>query len=467
MNRIDLLASLTKGSTIVCDVGCDHSYVLIDSIKKYGVKKGIAADIADGPLQIAKRNIADANLSDKISIIQSSGFDKIDEEFDTCIIAGMGGSLIVDLLSAGYEKIKNKKLILQANNARYKVRKFLMEHGFTISEEYSLFDQNKYYEMIVAIPQSITYTELDLQYGPILRRNQTVEFQNHYNGLALNYKAALSSIEDERKKNELINKIKEIEFVMNQTNEKNYICNTENYYTSYFIDEQTRPTIVVSAGGGYQYTSPRESKPVADVFNAFGYHVVVVNYRETKTEPYPMPSKYLAYVLNTVKKDARVSKIIGMGFSAGGHNMLEVALHHNQYDGDVCPDLLILGYPVVTSHERYWHEGSFRNLLLDQFDDQKLRSYLSLEKQVSHDAPDLFLWGTITDESVDVMNSLLLVEAYHKLGLNVEYHLFPMGGHGLSVCNESSGEGNPEKINPYIAKWTMLADGWIRKKLNL
>lgn len=466
MNRIDLLASLTKGSTIVCDVGCDHAYVLIDSIKKYGVKKGIAADIADGPLQIAKRNISDANLTDKVSIIQSSGFDKIDMEFDTCIIAGMGGSLIVDLLSAGYEKIKNKKLILQANNARYKVRKFLKEHSFTIIEEYSLLDQKKYYEMIVAIPQPSEYSELDLKYGPILRRNQTVEFINHYNAIVLNYKTALESIEDEFKKNELINEIKEIEFIMNQTDKK-YICDTDNYYTTYFIDEEARPTIVVSAGGGYQYTSPRESKPVADAFNSLGYHVVVVNYRETKNEAYPMPSRYLAYVLDLMKKDSRVSKIIGMGFSAGGHNMLEVSLHHNQYEGDVRPDLLVLGYPVVTSDKRYWHEGSFRNLLLEQFDDESLRNYLSLETQVTADAPDMFLWGTITDESVDVMNSLLLVEAYHKLNLNAEYHLFPMGGHGLSVCNADSAQDNPEKINPYIARWTTLANEWIRKKLGL
>lgn len=55
MNRINLLASLCKGSNIVCDIGCDHAYVLIEAIKSYNVKKGIASDIGVGPLEMAKK----------------------------------------------------------------------------------------------------------------------------------------------------------------------------------------------------------------------------------------------------------------------------------------------------------------------------------------------------------------------------------------------------------------------------
>ena len=39
MNRLDLIASYTKGSKVVCDIGCDHAYALIDAITKYGVEK--------------------------------------------------------------------------------------------------------------------------------------------------------------------------------------------------------------------------------------------------------------------------------------------------------------------------------------------------------------------------------------------------------------------------------------------
>ena len=57
MNRLDLIASYTKGSKIVCDIGCDHAYALIDAINKYGVEKGIPADINEGPLNNAIKTI--------------------------------------------------------------------------------------------------------------------------------------------------------------------------------------------------------------------------------------------------------------------------------------------------------------------------------------------------------------------------------------------------------------------------
>ena len=139
--------------------------------------------------------------------------------------------------------------------------------------------------------------------------------------------------------------------------------------------------------------------------------------------------------------------------------------HHEKYGEGTRPDLLILGYPVVTADERYWHMGSFKNLLLEDFNDINLREYLSLETQVKSDAPDLFLWGTITDESVHVMNSILLLEAYKKNNCNIEYHCFPMGGHGLSVCNLESAENNIDKVNPYVEKWIKLVDSWLEEKL--
>ncbi|MGM9970295.1 MAG: alpha/beta hydrolase [Anaeroplasma sp.] len=245
--------------------------------------------------------------------------------------------------------------------------------------------------------------------------------------------------------------------------EKFFINNTKNYYRTYFLDNNKRPTVVISAGGGYKYTSPRESEPVQEIYNQAGFHVVIVNYRETD-DAYPVPSNNLAYVLKLLRNDDRVGEIIGLGFSAGGHNMLEVTLHYQKYG--VKPDLIMLGYPVVTSNKEYFHEGSFINLLKEDFNKQDLMTYLSLETQVTSEAPDLFLWGTFTDESVNVMNSLLLLEAYKKNNCNAEYHLYPMGGHGLSVANAKSAEGNPDKINPYIGQWIYQSIKWINLKLN-
>lgn len=450
---------------MVCDIGCDHGYVLIEAIQDFGVERGIACDIARGPLQAASEHIASRGLKNSVSLVLSDGFRDVTEDFDTAVVAGMGGMLISEILINGREKIKGKRLVLQANHDRARVRRTLSALGFRITEEYAFLDHGKYYEVMVAEPGTAQYLPLDYTYGPLLRQEKNTAFQTHYRKVYKSISAAVERIRNENQRREKLAELKDIEYILGDVDmNKKYIEDTKNYYDAYFLDEQARPTIVVSPGGGYAYTSARESAPVARLFNGYGYHVVVVHYRETAEEAYPMPAKYMAYVLRLLQRDARVKKIIGLGFSAGGHNLLEVSLHTDEY-GIRPLDLLMLGYPVITTDERYWHQASFVNLLKQNFENIELRSRLSLETQVTKDAPDLFLWGTYTDESVNVMNSLLLIEAYRKSNCNVEYHMFPMGGHGLSVCTAESADGNPEKINPYIGRWTEFAEIWLKEKL--
>lgn len=249
--------------------------------------------------------------------------------------------------------------------------------------------------------------------------------------------------------------------------EKKFILNTNNYYRTYFLDNKKRPMAIICPGGGYKYTSARESEPVVNKFLENGFHACVINYRET-LDIYPNPGNYIGFVINEMKNNSLVDKMIGVGFSAGGHALLEYCLHYDKYKYNVKPDLLILGYPVITSDKKCAHLGSFNELLKEKSNKRRLRRYLSLEKEVNeNNAVDLFLWGTYTDKSVPVENSLKLIEAYRKVDASIEYHLFPFGGHGLSVANAESSDGKKELESSYIAKWFNLAIEWINYKLNL
>ena len=244
---------------------------------------------------------------------------------------------------------------------------------------------------------------------------------------------------------------------------KHYLLNTSNYYETFFIDEKTRPIIVIAPGGAYRYTSEREAEPIAKVFNKGGYHALILHYRET-LDTYPFTGKLVYETLKEIKLDKRVSKIVLLGFSAGGHLMCEYSLHYKDY-GNIKPDLLMLSYPVITSDERYSHKFSFETLLGDKYNDLKIRKYVSLENAVTADAPDLFLWGTYTDEAVNVMNSFLLVNAYYKNHLNCEYHMYSKGGHGLALGNKKTSNGEAKNIEPLVTTWTKLALNWLDSKL--
>lgn len=246
--------------------------------------------------------------------------------------------------------------------------------------------------------------------------------------------------------------------------EKKYLLDSPNYMISYFLDNEVRPHIVLTPGGAYHHCSKREGKPVADVFLKAGYNVTIVEYRET-TDFYPYPGKCLADAFNNLRSDKRVSKLIGMGFSAGGHLMLDVSLHHEEYHTSK-PDYLILGYPVVTTKKKYWHGLSFELLLGDKFNDEALLKHLSLEREVTKAAPELFLWNTVTDESVNAKNSILLLEAYYKNKVNVEYHLYQKGPHGIALANKASSGGEAKYIVPVAQNWPKLAINWLNDKLN-
>jgi tRNA (adenine22-N1)-methyltransferase len=93
----------------------------------------------------------------------------------------MGGNLIKDILSDSLDKIKDKKLILEPNNDQMVVRKFLMDAGFMIVDEYAISENGKYYEIIVAKKGNITYTENELKFGPILLKKKPEAFISYYN----------------------------------------------------------------------------------------------------------------------------------------------------------------------------------------------------------------------------------------------------------------------------------------------
>ncbi len=181
MERLKKIASYTKGSRVVCDIGCDHAYALIFAIKEYDVSCGFAVDIAEGPLKNALKMIEQAKLEDKIKTIQSDGFTALNKDmFDTAIIAGMGGILMCSILAQGLEKIRDKTLILEANQDTSKVREFLASHDFKIVEETALIEEDKYYEILVAKPGHASYNPYDIAYGPIIRKTKPEDFLKHY-----------------------------------------------------------------------------------------------------------------------------------------------------------------------------------------------------------------------------------------------------------------------------------------------
>lgn len=136
----------------VADIGCDHAFVSIYLVSQKFFDKAIAMDVKKGPLLIAEKNIELYGVSDKVVTRLSDGFDKLDVcEADTAVMAGMGGELMVDILRRGSLHTNNGiSLVLQPQSEPEKVRKYLLDIGYKITDEIMLIDEEKYYVVIRA-----------------------------------------------------------------------------------------------------------------------------------------------------------------------------------------------------------------------------------------------------------------------------------------------------------------------------
>ena len=182
-NRLEALTFFVPYNSKVIDVGTDHALLPIYLIENDLVCNPIiASDNKYGPLETAKKNIAMYDLQSKISLCLSDGLKEVESDFDCVIIAGMGGSLISKILNDSKEKLeKVKTLILQPNNSEYAVREFLKTNNFKITNDMIVYADDHYYTIMVAEHGENDYDDYDLLYGPILRREKSINFLDMLN----------------------------------------------------------------------------------------------------------------------------------------------------------------------------------------------------------------------------------------------------------------------------------------------
>lgn len=242
--------------------------------------------------------------------------------------------------------------------------------------------------------------------------------------------------------------------------------------------ERTRPAVLILPGGGYEMSTDREAEPIALKFVGEGFHAFVLRY-SVAPSTYPTALVQAAEAMKLMRTYAEEwhidpQKIIVLGFSAGGHLAANLATtagdeHIAAHDLDpdaIRPNGLMLAYPVISSGE-YAHRGSFNAALAERHDNQELLDALSLEKHVDSKTPPTFIWHTMTDDTVPVENSLMFIQSCKNAGVSVEAHLFPTGGHGLSLGTiETAWQGNPETTEPSVQVWVQLAMTWIRRTFN-
>ena len=151
--RLAKCAEFVREGVRVADIGTDHGYLPIALLQKGKATAAIAADINKEPLDSAVRNAAKFGESNRMRFVLSDGLRGISgDDVDDVIIAGMGGELILRIVSdAPWLCTGEKHLVLQPMTTAAQLRTGLAALGFWIDREEAVYDGRKIYSVISAV----------------------------------------------------------------------------------------------------------------------------------------------------------------------------------------------------------------------------------------------------------------------------------------------------------------------------
>ena len=169
---------------VAADIGADHGKLIIALFEGGIISHGYAVENKKGPYNRLVKALKEKGLEEDIVPLFSDGIKDLPNAVHTVIIAGMGGSLIIDILKKYPSKAKQiDTLIVDAHNAIPKVREEVCKLGFVIADEKIVREDNIFYEIIKFVRADIaTYGENDIEFGPILRQEKSAIFKAKYEG---------------------------------------------------------------------------------------------------------------------------------------------------------------------------------------------------------------------------------------------------------------------------------------------
>ncbi len=154
-NRLLACCGLVKKGARVADIGCDHGYLGIYLLTNGIASSTIESDVAEQPLESAKRNARKFSVAKKMTFCLSDGVRDIPRDFDTMVCAGMGADTMISILSsAPWLEDPKYQLILQCQSRRPELRQWLYDADYHIVKE-TLAQDGKF-----------IYTVMEVAFGP-------------------------------------------------------------------------------------------------------------------------------------------------------------------------------------------------------------------------------------------------------------------------------------------------------------
>ncbi|MFC0299748.1 tRNA (adenine(22)-N(1))-methyltransferase TrmK [Virgibacillus soli] len=183
--RLKTVASFLPKGAYFADIGSDHAYLPCYVCSHDQTARAIAGEVNQGPYESAKESIKRFGLEESVSVRLGDGLAILEGEHDVkqTVIAGMGGSLIKQILIEGQSNLKSiERIIAQPNIDERDVRRAFLQLGFQITSELIMEENGHIYEVIVGdkVKNTRTLSDEELLFGPIQLLNKNTLFMKKW-----------------------------------------------------------------------------------------------------------------------------------------------------------------------------------------------------------------------------------------------------------------------------------------------
>ena len=149
-DRLRCAFEMLRGSAAVADIGSDHGKLTAALLLKGGCRRVIAGDISPDCLQKTREIIERYGLQDKAETRLGSGLSILSPgECDAAAILGMGGELMVELLTDSKAVAEAMdKLVLQPMSGIEELRQWLYENRWHVMADRLIPVGRRWYQLL-------------------------------------------------------------------------------------------------------------------------------------------------------------------------------------------------------------------------------------------------------------------------------------------------------------------------------
>ncbi len=191
--RLKTVLSLVPQGSILLDIGTDHCKLPAEGLQSGRLAGAFAADVKQGPLDAAAKQLTALGLRARIPLFLSDGLRQIPkavlEQVTAVTVAGMGGELMEQIIRTAPQQ--PPLWVLQPMSAIYELLDFLAAEGYRIQDAALAQDSEKFYRVFAVTkgdspypPDYFTCIKNDPLFLPYLRKEEArlltaIEGLNH------------------------------------------------------------------------------------------------------------------------------------------------------------------------------------------------------------------------------------------------------------------------------------------------